>query len=109
MIATSRSRSWRISEKRTSTSRTVSDAVGSSIMMIFAFQDSAFAISTICICATLRLRIIVPGLTSRPISFSHFLVSSSISFLRTRPSLLRFSLPRKMFSAMLRSRTGFSS
>ena len=81
-----------------STSRPLSAAVGSSMMMSLAFMVSALEISTICCSATLSERTSVRGPSSSP-SSSMILRAS----LNIRPQSIRpfrsGSRPRYMFSA----------
>ncbi len=84
---------------RSSLSRTVSAAVGSSMMMIRALVDRALAISTICCWATERLPIVARGsksASSRCRSSRALRCRSLQSILRVKR--LTFSWPIKMFS-----------
>ena len=87
---------------KSSLSRLERAAVGSSMMRIFAFMDSALAISTNCCWATESEPTGVVGLKSAPTASSSFFAS-----LLARAQLMKGprlnSWPMKMFSATDRS------
>ena len=99
-----------ITLKRASTSRSEIAAVGSSMMRTLAFCPSALAISTVCISATLRRRIL--RVTGR--SASSRSKSRRASLCTARRSIHpgsreAGSWPSKMFSATVRSGIGINS
>ena len=105
-------RSWRMMPNSCSDSPAVSDDVGSSMMMMRAFSDSALAISTICICPAVSVETGVVGGSFKP--------TRSSSSARRRVHRDRVaagprdrrgasSLPRKMLAAMSRFGASISS
>ena len=77
-------------------------AVGSSIMIIFAFVEIAFAISTICCSATVRLPILECGSMSLPNLSKSAFASLCICFQSIVWNFVIFSCPMKMFSVTLK-------
>ena len=109
-MATPRRFSVTITLSRASTSRSEIDAVGSSMMSTCAFCPSALAISTVCISATLRRRILRPSGKSA----ARRSRSRRASRRRARRSIQpdsrdAGSWPSKMFSATVRSGIGINS
>ena len=94
MTATPLSRSERIIRWRWSTSRSVMAEVGSSMMIRRASVEIAFAISTICICATLRVFITRRGSMSICHLAKTARASAIICFLSTSLKRFRGSRPR---------------
>ena len=94
MIATPLSRSERIIRWRCSTSRSVMADVGSSMMIRRASVEMAFAISTICIWATLSVFITRRGLMSICHLSKTAWASAIICFLSTSPKRFTGSRPR---------------
>ena len=94
--------------KSSSISFAVREEVGSSMIRIFAWIESAFAISTICCLDTGRSPTVCLGSMSIFRSPRIFAASASISrSFKTIP--LTFSLPRNMFSATDKWRHMFNS
>lgn len=100
-------RLWMIRNK-SSISLAVRAEVGSSIIRIFAWVDSALAISTICCLDTNRSPTTWCGSKSIFSSSRIFLASSSIS-LFDRTMSFTFSRPRNMFSVTDRCLHMFNS
>ena len=99
-----------ITRNSASVSRSVSAAVGSSIMRILASKDSALAISTICCVATVRSPTFASGFRLSPTRSRRALVSSRI-FLGDRLNRVpeNCSRPKKMFCSTVRSGMRLSS
>ena len=93
----------------TSTSFSEREDVGSSKIKIFAFSENDFAISTICCCPIESLPTNSFGSTSRPTLSRNGLAASAILSLLTIPKEFFISLPRKMFSAIVRYGSSASS
>ena len=74
--------------------------VGSSIISMRAFREIALAISTICCSPTRSVFSGRFGLRSSSSRRRYFSASCSWARLSTKPSLLAFSRPINMFSAM---------
>jgi len=109
MTATPRAFSMRIVENSVSISRFVSGAVGSSITSMREWIESAFATSTICLCATPRSRISARAPMSMPRSSSNFCASRAICRQLTMRRLRMMGLPMKMFSATVNCSVRFNS
>ena len=82
-------------------SATVSEEVGSSMMMIFALYETAFAISIACICETERFFAKVVTSISKSKSRSRFLVFSIIWFSSTTMPFV-WNLPAHILSTTFR-------
>ena len=94
------------------TSFSVSDDVGSSKMMIFAPIETAFAISTDCICDIDNVCNNALGFTLSFTSFSHLVASFSIflwSITFRGPIFIVGYLPKNIFSAIDLAGTGCNS
>ena len=87
---------------RSSASRWDRDAVGSSMIRIFAFMDSALAISTSCCWPTVSEPTEAVGLRLASMESSSFLASRFIFGQSIKGPILN-SWPMKMFSATDRS------
>jgi len=97
MIVAPSSRSSRRRRSRLSLSSSLSEDVGSSSMMIFAFFESVFAISTNCCAPTRNAPTFVVGLTSSRTFFNIFSDSSIVRCQSTSRPFIN-SCPKKMFS-----------
>ena len=84
-----------------SDSRFVSAAVGSSRMIILAFVESAFAISTICCCATLSVPISAVASKSA-FNCANSLFASAFMAFHWIIWFFIISCPMKIFSATVR-------
>ena len=96
---TPESRSLRIRPIRISVSRSVSEDVGSSMMMSFAFTESALATSTICRCAMERRLHFSRTSTSSPTSRTKRCASSMVRLWSIMKPMRPRSRPMNRFSA----------
>ncbi|COF70785.1 Uncharacterised protein [Streptococcus pneumoniae] len=99
-----------ITVKSVSISRSVSAAVGSSIIITLAFVINAFAISIICCCPTDNSSANIAPLTCNPNSASCCCAIAFICRVRKIPVFPYInSLPRNIFSATVKFGNMFSS